>query len=163
MLDLFVTVLGSGRLRPASGTWGTLASLPLAWAVIVLFGWQGFLLATVAVTLAGLWAVARYLDGAASPDPSEVVIDELSGMWIALWPVAVMAGLSGEAVLRHWPAWVAAFVLFRAFDILKPGPVGWADRQHGAFGVMADDVIAGALAALCVVVLARLALFLGVA
>jgi phosphatidylglycerophosphatase A len=46
-----------------------------------------------------------------------------------------------------WPGLLAAFLLFRLFDIFKPGPVGWADRRHGAVGVMADDVIAGAIAA----------------
>jgi phosphatidylglycerophosphatase A len=52
---------------------------------------------------------------------------------------------------------VTAFVAFRLFDILKPGPVGWADRQEGAFGVMADDVIAGWLAAMVVAALAVIA------
>jgi phosphatidylglycerophosphatase A len=47
-----------------------------------------------------------------------------------------------------WIGCILAFVLFRLFDITKLGPVGWADRQHGAFGIMADDVIAGLIAAL---------------
>jgi phosphatidylglycerophosphatase A len=54
-----------------------------------------------------------------------------------------MLGLAGTA----WPGLLAAFVMFRLLDITKPGPVGWADRQPGAFGIMADDVIAGVLAA----------------
>jgi phosphatidylglycerophosphatase A len=55
-----------------------------------------------------------------------------------------------------WPGWVAAFVLFRLFDITKPGPVGWADRRGDALGVMLDDVIAGVFAAVGVVILAGL-------
>jgi phosphatidylglycerophosphatase A len=66
-----------------------------------------------------------------------VVIDEFAGQWIA------MLGLARPA----WPGLLAAFVLFRLLDITKPGPVGWADRQPGAVGIMADDVIAGVLAA----------------
>jgi len=62
----------------------------------------------------------------------------------------------GLDITRLWPGWIAAFVLFRAFDILKPGPIGWADRRGGALGVMLDDVIAGAFAALGVLLLAGL-------
>lgn len=56
-----------------------------------------------------------------------------------------LAGLAPAA----WPVWAAAaFGLFRLFDITKPGPVGWADRQHGAWGIMGDDLLAGIGAAL---------------
>jgi phosphatidylglycerophosphatase A len=66
-----------------------------------------------------------------------VVIDEFAGQWITLLALAQVtaAGL------------IVAFVLFRVLDIAKPGPIGWADRQHGTFGIMADDVIAGAIGA----------------
>ena len=70
-------------------------------------------------------------------DPSFVVIDEVAGQWIALLP----AGL--DPVL-----FVAGFLAFRLFDIWKPWPVSWADRDvPGALGVMLDDLIAGAYAA----------------
>jgi phosphatidylglycerophosphatase A len=59
--------------------------------------------------------------------------------------------------LDLWPGIVTAFLAFRLFDIWKPGPVGWADRQQGALGVMADDLIAGWLAALVVAVFAVVA------
>jgi phosphatidylglycerophosphatase A len=61
------------------------------------------------------------------------------------------------AITALWPGWLAGFLLFRLFDILKPGPVGWADRRHDATGVMLDDVVAGMFAALGVVVLAGVA------
>jgi phosphatidylglycerophosphatase A len=70
-------------------------------------------------------------------DPGWVVIDEFAGQWITL------LALARPTV----PGLIAAFLLFRLFDITKLGPVGWADRQHGAFGIMADDVIAGIIAA----------------
>ena len=59
--------------------------------------------------------------------------------------------------LRLWPGILTAVLAFRAFDILKPGPVGWADRLHSPLGLMLDDLIAGALAALTVIALAALA------
>ena len=69
-------------------------------------------------------------------DASEVVIDELAGQWIALLVVPL-----------DWRWWLAAFVLFRLFDIVKPGLVRMAERLPGGLGVMADDVVAGVLAA----------------
>jgi phosphatidylglycerophosphatase A len=86
--------------------------------------------------------------GGADKDPSEIVIDEVVGMWIALWPLS--AGLwhaGADPWVFPWPGWVGAFVMFRLFDVWKPGPVGWADRRPGSMGVMLDDVIAGLMAA----------------
>ena len=60
----------------------------------------------------------------------------------------------GAELLALYPGWIAAFVLFRLFDIWKPGPVGWADRRGDALGVMLDDVIAGVMAAIGVALLA---------
>ncbi|PIV79507.1 MAG: phosphatidylglycerophosphatase A, partial [Rhodobacteraceae bacterium CG17_big_fil_post_rev_8_21_14_2_50_63_15] len=55
-----------------------------------------------------------------------------------------------------WPGFIFAFLAFRFFDILKPGPIGWADRRHDALGVMLDDILAGIAAALCVMLAAGL-------
>jgi phosphatidylglycerophosphatase A len=97
--------------------------------------WLLPVLAVVAV-VAGLVAVPlAVVDKGA--DPGWVVIDEVAGQWIA------MCGLGAATPLGL----LGAFVLFRALDIWKPGPVGWADRRHGAVGIMLDDVIAGAIAA----------------
>ncbi len=157
MSRLIATVGGVGYLHPAPGTLGSLAALPLAWALHVLGGFWLFLIATIVVTALGYWATQRFTDGQEDKDPSEVVVDELVGQWIALWPVSLGAQIAGANVLALWPGILSAFILFRLFDILKPGPVGWADQQPGAFGVMADDVIAGWLAALLVAVLAAIA------
>ncbi|MCX8135193.1 MAG: phosphatidylglycerophosphatase A [Roseococcus sp.] len=123
---------GIGGLRPAPGTWGSAAVLPLA----LLPGWVA-MAACAAFTLAGFWALRRLPE--AGQDPDWVVVDEAAGMSLAL---AFAASPSGAAL---------AFALFRLFDIWKPGPVGWADRQPGPVGVMADDLVAGALAALGVI------------
>jgi len=153
MRHQFITLFGVGHLRPAPGTWGSLAALPLALGLLWLGGPWLLVGATVVVVVGGVLAVRGEITVADS-DPSHVVIDEVAGQWIALWPVGFGAAMAEVSYTALWPGWVAAFFLFRAFDIGKPGPVGWADRQKGAYGVMMDDVIAGLIAAVGVVVLA---------
>jgi len=85
--------------------------------------------------LSGFWAINRL---GVTDDPGWVVVDEIAGQWIALL-AAIQAGPS---------ALILGFVFFRVFDILKPGPIRWAERLPGAAGIMADDVLAGAAAAL---------------
>lgn len=144
---LIATFLGAGTLRPAPGTWGSLAALPAAWALHVAGGPWALVAGVFIATAAGLWATGRMIAETGDTDPSEVVIDEVAGMWIAILPLSFGAARVGADITALWPGWVVAFVLFRLFDILKPGPIGWADRQHTAWGVMLDDLIAGALAA----------------
>ena len=72
-------------------------------------------------------------------------------------PVSIGATMMGANFWALWPGVVSAFILFRLFDITKPGPVGWADNRNDAYGVMMDDVIAGIFAAVGVVILAALA------
>lgn len=153
---LVATVAYVGRLRPAPGTWGSLAALPMAWALHALAGPGLLALAALAAFAAGWWATARETAGRDDPDPSEIVIDEVAGQWVAFLPVSVGAAWAGAPLTQLWPGWIAAFVLFRLFDILKPGWVGRADRRGDALGVMLDDVIAGVFAAAGVVVLAAL-------
>jgi phosphatidylglycerophosphatase A len=126
---------GIGFLKPAPGTWGSLAVMPLA----LLPPWVA-LLAAVIFTVLGYWALTRLPETTA--DPGWVVVDEAAGQSLAL------------AAATGWLGVLLAFALFRLFDITKPGPVGWADRRKGAFGVMADDVIAGAMAAAVLLLLA---------
>ena len=90
-------------------------------------------------------------------DPSEIVIDEVVGQWIALFPVSYGAMMMQADITRLWPGWIVAFVMFRVFDIWKPWLVGRADRRGDALGVMLDDVVAGVFAAIVVIVLAGLA------
>jgi phosphatidylglycerophosphatase A len=91
-------------------------------------------LVVVLVIFAGLWAIrAAHVDG----DPGWVVVDEVAGQLLAVY------GLAHVSVLGI----LSAFLIFRILDIAKPGPIGWADRQGGAAGIMADDVIAGAVTA----------------
>ncbi|ABD55151.1 phosphatidylglycerophosphatase A family protein [Jannaschia sp. CCS1] len=153
MTRWITTVGGVGLLRPAPGTWGSAAGL-VAGALIHMAGsfWLLFV-ATIAVSALGFWAVRAEV-GDSDQDPSEIVIDEVAGQWVALWPVSFGAWMTGAPITALYPGLIVAFLAFRAFDILKPGPVGWADRQHGAFGIMADDLIAGWLAAMVVALFA---------
>ena len=151
------TWFGAGLLRPAPGTWGSLAALPFALGLHLLGGFPALALATLAVFGLGWWVSVIETRGRDDPDPSEIVIDEVAGMWLALWPVSLGAAWMGLDVLRLWPGWVAAFLAFRLFDVWKPGPVGWADRLHTPLGLMLDDILAGLMAAVVVVALAALA------
>lgn len=145
---LIATFAGTGYLRPASGTWGSAAALPVAWAIATLAGPWGLAVATGVAYFAGLWATGVVTRLQTEKDPSFVVIDEVAGQWLALWPVAIGAAHAGAPLLALWPGWIAAFLLFRLFDILKPWPVGVLDRRKTPFGVMTDDILAGLYAAI---------------
>lgn len=151
MSKLIATFFYIGYLRPASGTWGSAAAIPVAWAIHGLTGFWGLAIATVAVYVGGYYATKALLVGHDDSDPSEVVIDEVVGQWIALWPLSLgLTHAGADPWLFPYPGWVGAFFMFRLFDIWKPGPIGWADRKHGATGVMLDDVFAGIAAAVVV-------------
>ena len=156
LATLIGTVLGVGNLRPAPGTWGSLAALPMAWALHVLGGFPALVAATVAVFALGVWATSVMTRGQDNHDPSEIVIDEVAGQFIALMPLSYASWVHGLDITDLWPGWVAGFALFRLFDITKPGPIGWADRRCDALGVMLDDVIAGVFASIGVMLLAGL-------
>lgn len=154
--QIIATFGGVGYLRPAPGTWGSLAALPVA-ALLHVIGGPVLLGFGIVVSFAlGWWATALETKGKEDHDPGEIVIDEVAGQWLAFLPVSIGAAHAGAALWALWPGFVTAFLLFRLFDIWKPGPVGWADRQGGAFGVMLDDLIAGLFAALGVMFFAWL-------
>lgn len=155
---LIATFGGVGLIRPAPGTWGSAAALPLGWVLHGLGGFPLLALATLAVAALGWWAARAEEAATGSHDESAIVIDEVAGQWIALWPLSLGLNHAGvDPWLFPWPGWVGAFLAFRLFDIWKPGPIGWADRQPGATGVMLDDLIAGLAAALTVAVAAFIA------
>ena len=157
MSRIVATVFFVGYLKPAPGTWGSLAALPAAWALHTLGGPWLLILGTVAAFGLGWWATAAVTAATGVHDPSEIVIDEVVGQWIALWPVSIGAAMAGTSFTALWPGILTAFLAFRLFDIWKPGPVGWADAMDGPMGVMLDDVIAGWLAAMVVAVFAVVA------
>jgi phosphatidylglycerophosphatase A len=139
------TVGGAGLSPVAPGTMGALVALPFAKALGRLGPW-GKLASVGAVTAVSWWGVAAYLEGRDDVDPQEIVADELVGCLIAM-----------ALVPATLPWTLGAFALFRAFDIVKPGPVGWAERElEGAASVMGDDIVAGVMAGLCLAAMRRL-------
>lgn len=135
---LVATMGGLGRL-PAPGSFGALPALPFA-----LLGPLPCLALGVAVAALGYVATKRVLGEDKTADPGWIVVDETAGMLVAL---------GGLGLAPSWTGVIVAYLLFRLFDILKPWPVSWADRQHGALGVMLDDLVAGLGALLCLVAL----------
>ena len=132
---LIATGFGSGRMHPAPGTWGTVA----AWVLGFVMAKPTLALAFCVCALAGLWAVTKFEKDSDTHDLGMIVIDEWAGIWLAL----LFASFWDQAVL--------ALILFRVFDIWKPGPIGWLDKNlKGASGVMADDLAAGLVAGLIV-------------
>lgn len=135
---LLATWFGSGLIRPASGTWGTLATLPLAVPLWVYTGAIGLIIAAMLLLIIGVWASKGYEAQSGQHDSGRIVIDESCGICVAL--AAAPIGL-------EWL--IAAVLLFRLFDVVKVGPVGWIDQKMGgAEGVMLDDVMAGLLTVL---------------
>lgn len=158
-MSRFVATFGYVGLIPfAPGTWGSLAALPIAYVLHWLGGFPLLVLASLVVFAVGFWATRAETAGRAESDPGEIVIDEVVGQWVALYPLSAGLWFAGAAPqVFPWPGWVAAFLLFRLFDIWKPWPVSWADNQHGPLGVMLDDLVAGAIAAVLVALAAWVA------
>lgn len=156
MNRLVATFFGVGYLRPAPGTWGSLAALLVAYAVLSIGGFWLLVNLTFFVFMSGWIATREITRGQEDHDPSYIVVDEAVGQWIALFPVGYGAMMMSVDLLALYPGWIAAFVLFRLFDIWKPWLVGKADARGDALGVMLDDVIAGVFAALGVIALAAL-------
>ena len=106
------------------------------------------------MTLVGFWATKHYIQhNSEKSDPSEVVIDEVIGQWIAVLPIGFTLKVTEFSNKELWLVWLWAFVSFRFFDIIKLGLVGWADNLGGALGVLLDDILAGIAAGLTVIVL----------
>lgn len=139
---------GLGRL-PAPGTFGALAALPLAWLVHASGGIVVLIVVTIALWVLGYWASFEYLERSEQNDldPPEVVIDEVVGMLVTLWPLSWGLTVAGtDPWVWPWPGWVGGFLLFRFFDIVKPWPISLANKP-GAFMLMIDDVVAGLVSA----------------
>ena len=131
---------GLGFLTPGRGTWGSLGALPFGIIAYSIGGIYALGLLIVFIIYIGLWATRKFEASTGTHDSKMIVIDEVAGQLIALLPTLMNPLLI-----------FLSFVLFRAFDIFKPGPIGTIDeKMPGARGVMADDILAGIAAALCV-------------
>ena len=141
-------------MRPAPGTWGSVAGMILAFILLNTIDLFTFCLILLFATLVGFWATKHYIQhNSEKSDPSEVVIDEVIGQWIAVLPIGFTLKVTEFSNKELWLVWLWAFVSFRFFDIIKLGLVGWADNLGGALGVLLDDILAGIAAGLTVIVL----------
>ena len=138
--SLLATVFGIGRIPFASGTFASAAALPFG-VLLAMRGWPVLAIAALVATVVGIWACGEHAAKLHVADPSECVLDEVAGQWIALMPIAVF----GRPY--DWPLYVIGFFLFRLFDIAKFWPMSAAEDLPGGLGVMADDVLAGLIAA----------------
>ena len=130
------TFFGIGRLRPGPGSW-TSAATVLLWAALasvlpVAARTPVAIALAVVVTLIGIPAATLVARGAGIKDPQFVVIDEVAGQLVAL-----------IAVPLAWKSFLAGFILFRAFDIVKPPPVRQLEALPGGSGIVLDDIAAG--------------------
>jgi len=130
------TGFGSGFLRPASGTWGSivgfgyfylLLKLPVAIACVV----------ALAVIALSIWTADETARQLAKKDPGEVVIDEIAAVPLAAWPLALLTA-------PPWWLWVGVFVAWRIADIIKPPPARQFEALPGGWGIVADDLMSAA-------------------
>ena len=135
---ILATWFGLGLLPKAPGTWGSLAALPIGYAVIAWTNLELFCILTALLFIIGIWASSIASNEIGTTDPSEIVIDEVVGQWI------VLIIIPHNIILYFF-----GFILFRFFDIVKPWPISWADKQiKGGWGIMIDDVLAAIFAAI---------------
>ena len=137
---LVSTWFGCGYSPKAPGTAGSLAALVIAIALHHYLGFTPlhFLLLAAILFMPAVWAAGVTARACALEDPQFVVVDEVIGQWIALAGVRAFT----------WESWLAAFLLFRLFDIWKPAPVRQLEALPGGIGINADDAMAGVYAAL---------------
>ena len=144
---LIATLFGVGLARKAPGTFGSLASLPLAFLAAYVFGYKGIFYTTLCVFIIGTIAVYYATKREKENDPGKIVIDETVGQLLTF--SLVTPHLHHVFSLQSLLIYLLGFGLFRLFDICKIGPVKWADSKlHNAWGVMLDDVFAGLFAAI---------------
>lgn len=148
--------LGSGLPKRAAGTWGTVGGLVVAIPMLWL-GFWGFLAVTVVGALVGSYICGKTSDLMGVHDDPHIVWDEWVGMWVSLLPIlwlhfyddALLKGHELSLLLLYF----AAFVAFRFFDILKPFPIKWVDKNvSGGFGILIDDILAGLMAGVVLIV-----------
>ncbi len=136
MRRLFLTFFYTGLLPKAPGTWGTIAGAILGVAILQYLGLETLFLAMVLITIIAIKEIDKEEKESGIHDASEIVIDEVAGIWLAM-------AMSGATMTQI----VLSVLFFRLFDIWKPSVIGRIDREvKGGLGVMGDDLLAGVFA-----------------
>jgi phosphatidylglycerophosphatase A len=156
MRKIFITLFYSGLFPKAPGTVGTIVSLGIAMLLLQYFTITNIFMATILISIVAIKQIDIYEKQTNTHDSSQIVIDELAGMWIAL----SVANVQADSYILAF----VAFVYFRLFDIFKPSVIGRIDRDvKGGLGVMGDDIVAGFFAGLLTVFTAYiLNIYLGI-
>jgi len=142
MRKFFLTLGYSGLFPKAPGTVGTIVSLVMAMFLLQYIEISTLFMLSLLICVFSVKQIDIYEKEVGVHDGSEIVIDELAGMWLAL---AIASATADNYILA-----LMAFVYFRLFDILKPSIIGKIDRDvKGGWGVMGDDMVAGLFAGLC--------------
>ena len=138
MHKLFVTFFVFFLLRPAPGTWGSVAGAICGYFIYELLSRETLFLASILLFLVSIKIIDAYEASTQTHDASHIVIDEVAGVWLSI-------AIGGGGILAS----VLALVFFRIFDITKPSFIGRIDKQvKGGLGVMGDDMLAGLIAGL---------------
>lgn len=142
---MIATWFYAGYTPKAPGTAGSLAAVAIAFLLATTFGWNPREIALMGALLlpVGIWAAGVVEREAKTKDPQIVVVDEVVGQWIAF------IGITPRV---NWINTLAAFVLFRLFDMWKPWPVRRLEKLEGGWGIVLDDAMAGVYAALVLLV-----------
>ena len=143
---IIATWFGAGLLPIAPGTWGSLAAFHFAYIIFVYSGHYVLIMGTVALFFIGVQASNNVEKSAQKKDPRFIVVDEVVGQWIVLLPLPFLYH-HVDPDRFYWffaPIAVVAFLTFRIFDIWKPWPINYVDKNvPGGLGIMLDDVVAG--------------------
>ena len=143
-LALAISTCGVGYLPLMPGTYGSLVAVGIFLGLTQIAKGNTLIalvvVAIVVSTFAGIWAASRTEELAGRKDPGKVVVDEVAGQFISLFPLTLFG---------HWSivAVIISFILFRFFDIVKPYPARRLEALRGGFGIMCDDLVAGAYGA----------------
>ena len=143
--SLFVTMLGLGKVKIIPGTFGSLATILILFILFHILDVSSnvILLVLISIFIYSFYAVANHIKNIEDKDPREIIIDEFIGQSIPIYLYEISHGTEksyNEAIIFYF----ICFVLFRFFDIKKPFPVSFFDRNFkNSFGVIMDDVCAG--------------------
>ena len=135
-IHFIATMGGIGKLPFAPGTWGSLIALVL---FVILSHYINMIYLGLFVIILSVWICEKASVNLVDKDHKSIVIDELAGMWLALMPALYLSSQSSRTSYA-----VLAFIIFRFFDICKPFPISYFDRNFkNGFGIVLDDLIAG--------------------
>ena len=157
---LFVTMFGLGKAPKIPGTFGSLATIIIIYILFHILNLSSNLILTglIIIFIYSFFAVASYIEDIQNKDPKEVIIDEFIGQSIPIYLYEISHGTeksANEAIIFY----SICFILFRFFDIVKPFPVNYFDKNFkNSFGVIMDDVCAGfyvVLSLICFMVLSN--------